>query len=64
MPAERQTRSKSIKPPSVAAAAAEISESSDITESDAVKERRLLEWEAKLHEREAALDDDPPTESD
>ena len=61
---EWQTRSKSIKPPPVAAAAAEISESSDITESDAVKERRLLEWEAELHKREAALDDDPPTESD
>ena len=34
----------------------------DITESNAVKERRLLEWEAELEKREAALDEDPPAE--
>ena len=35
---------------------------SDIAESDAVKERRLLEWEAELEKREAALQDEPPAE--
>ena len=59
--AEWQSRSKRIKPPP--AAPAEIAAADDITESNAVKERRLLEWEAELNKREAALDDDPPADS-
>lgn len=53
---EWQSRSKRIKPPAIAPT--EIAGGADeITESNAVKERRLLEWEAELKKREAALDD-------
>ena len=34
----------------------------DLSESNAVKERRLLEWEAELKKREAQLGEDPPTD--
>lgn len=54
--AQWQQRSKQIKAPKPT--------DKNIAESDAVKERRLLEWEAELEKREAALDDDPPHESD
>ena len=35
----------------------------EASESNAVKERRLLEWQAELKKSEAALDDGPPSES-
>ena len=54
--AQWQQRSKQIKPPKPTA--------NEIAESDAVKERRLLEWEAELEKREAALGDDPLSEPD
>ena len=46
--AEWASRSKSISAPATP---------KNPSESDAVKERRLLEWEAELTKREAALDD-------
>lgn len=55
--AEWQTRSKQIKPPRPT--------TKDVSESNALKERRLAEWEAELRRREDALDDDlPPQGSD
>lgn len=55
-----QTRRKAIKPPPSSRKPASERSSSDvpIEESNAVKERRLLEWEAELNKREAALGDD------
>ena len=53
--AEWQQLSKQIKAPKPLAPEA--------SESNAVKERRLLEWQAELKKSEAALDDDPPGES-
>ena len=52
---EWQQLSKQIKAPKPLAPEA--------SESDAVKERRLLDWQAELKKSEAALDDDPPGES-
>lgn len=49
---EWQSRSKSISAPK---------SDDDISESNAVKERRLLEWEAELEKREAALGEDDDT---
>ena len=53
--AEWQQLSKQIKAPKPLAPEA--------SESNAVKERRLLEWQAELKKSEAALDDGPPSES-
>ena len=55
---EWKSRSKQIKAPAPS--------TEDLTESNAVKERRLLEWEAELKKREAALDPDgsPEPEQD
>jgi len=47
---EWKSRSKQIRPKPTA--------DSDSSESNAVKERRLLEWEAELAKREQALDDE------
>ena len=53
--AEWQQLSKQIRAPKPLAPEA--------SESNAVKERRLLEWQAELKKSEAALDDGPPSES-
>ena len=53
---EWQQRSKAIQAPKPS--------SDDISESNAVKERRLLEWEAELEKREAALKDGDEADSD
>jgi len=53
--AEWQQLSKQIKAPKPLAPEA--------SESNAVKERRLLEWQAELKKSEATLDDGPPSES-
>jgi hypothetical protein len=53
--AEWQQLSKQIKAPKPLAPEA--------SESNAVKERRLLEWQAELKKSEAALDDGPPSGS-
>jgi len=50
---EWQSRSKQIKAPTPLTPSTD-----DITETNAVKERRLLEWEAELKKREAAIDQD------
>ncbi len=47
-----------IAPPALAAGEDGI----DVAESPAIRERRLMEWEAELQRREAALSE--PTESD
>lgn len=47
--AEWESKSKAISKPKP---------TEEISESNAVKERRLLEWEAELAKREAALDED------
>ncbi len=48
---------KATTKPSAPAPIAASTESSDITESAAVRERRLLEWEAELKKREEALEE-------
>lgn len=61
--AEWQSRSKQIKAPKPLTPSTD-----DITETSAVKERRLLEWEAELNKREAAMNldtaDDPDPQGD
>jgi len=52
---EWESRRKQIAPPPTTSDA--------VRESTAAKERRLLEWEAELAKREAAIADDPDAES-
>jgi hypothetical protein len=57
--AEWQSRSKQLRTPKPLTPS-----TADITETNAVKERRLLEWEAELKKREAAIDPDGGGETD
>jgi len=60
-----ERRKKSARPPRTSSSSAPpAAKPSDkpVGESDAVKERRLLEWEAELKKREAALNPETPTD--